>query len=174
MEFDVTESLRISIFMSGNADGLDATSLREEVLETVLVGVEAQVSTEDGSGLTSSWRLVASRRITRKLNPDLSTVKSGLVGSIESSSGLLMRLEFNKGLALVVEEFALEQSAVRLVSLSQSIVSSVKRESLHKEFCLSVMFITNLGNFLLRGFLDSLFGWLLIFVTATVALAART
>ena len=122
----MSEALWVTILMSGNANCLDRSSLREEVLEAVLISVEAQVAAENGSGLASGWRLVTTSGISRELNPDLPSIEHALIGSVEGGHSLLMSLELNKGLALVVQEFALGQSAMSFVALPEAIVSSVE------------------------------------------------
>ena len=120
------ESLWVSVLVSGNSDCFDASSLREEVFQSILISVETQVTTKDCSGLTRSWRFITTSRITRELYPNLPSIKSGFIGTLEGSDSLLMSFEFNKGLALIVQELALGQSAISLVALPQAIVSSIK------------------------------------------------
>ena len=126
MELDVSEALRVTILMSGDTNCLDAAGLREEVLEAVLVSVETQVAAENGSGLTrGGLGLVTTSGIAGELNPDLPSIKHALIGSAEGGHSLLMSLELDKGLTLVVQEFALGQSTVSLVELPKTIFSSV-------------------------------------------------
>lgn len=86
----MAESSASSIFAGGESHLGNCANVGEEVLEGLLLGVETDVSTEDSVGLSCGASLCTLwLALTGEVNPDLSSIKSGLVGLGLSLSGIL-------------------------------------------------------------------------------------
>lgn len=89
----MAESSASSIFAGGESHLGNCANVGEEVLESLLLGVETDVSAEDSVGLSCGASLATCLctrlALTGEVNPDLSSIKSGLVGLGLSLSGIL-------------------------------------------------------------------------------------
>ena len=116
--------------MRGNADSFDSTGLTEEVKQTVLLGMEAQVADKQSRrfacGARSPTRLVATSRLLTELDPDLPSVQRALIRGSKCRLGLLMRLELDESFALVVQELTFGQRAIRLIVAFDAFIGRVE------------------------------------------------
>lgn len=92
--------------MGGDPYSNDGTSLTEEIPQPILTGIPGEVANKQGRGFAgaSPTRIVATSSLLTELNPDLASIQSTFVRGSESRLGLLMRLEFDEGLALTINE----------------------------------------------------------------------
>ena len=121
------KSLGVTILMSSDTDSLNLANSGEELLDRVLVRLEREVTAENSSGLTGARSgRIATSRVSREFNPDLSTIDLSLIESGESSSSLLVRLVFNESLTLTIKDLNLSE---RTMGLERSSVVSIYAKS---------------------------------------------
>ena len=133
----MAESSASSIFTGGKSHLGNCANVREEVLEGLLLGVETDVSAEDSVGLSSGAGALWPA-LTGEVNPDLSSVKSGLVGLGLSLGGILWVGVLDEGntgrSSLLHDKLALgELSELLEVSTESVLVGSVV-ETLDEKF----------------------------------------
>ena len=136
----MAESSASSIFAGGESHLGDCANIGEEVLKSLLLGVETDVSAEDSVGLSCGASLATCLwlALTGEVNPDLSSVKSGLVGLGLSLGGILWVGVLDEGntgrSSLLHDKLALgELSELLEVSTESVLVGSVV-ETLDEKF----------------------------------------
>lgn len=138
------KALRVSILVHSNANTLDISSLSEEVLQTVLVGVEAEVADKQGGSLArGSTGLVATSSLSGELNPDLAAVKRGLIGGSKCLPSVGMGIVLDECLSLVPNDFTLGDGTIRVEVTANAILISVEGKSLHEQFSLAIMLVAH-------------------------------
>jgi len=159
----VAESSSSSIFTGCESYFGNSANIGEEVLESLFLGVEADVSAEDSVGLSSSASSATCclwLALTGEINLDLSSIKSSLVGLSLSFSGILWVGVLNEGntsrSSLLHDKLALgEFSELLEVSTERVLISRVIK-TLDEEFKGTVV-----SNSLLSGVRSGAFGdWL--------------
>ena len=132
----MAESSASSVFAGSESHLGNCANVGEEVLEGLLLGVEADVSAEDSVGLSNGAALWSA--LAGEVNPDLSSVKVGLVGFGLSLSGILWVGVLDEGNAgrssLLHDEFALGELAELLEVAAETVLVSVVVKTLDEEF----------------------------------------
>ena len=132
----MAESSASSVFAGSESHLGNCANVGEEVLEGLLLGVEADVSAEDSVGLSDGAALWSA--LAGEVNPDLSSVKAGLVGLGLSLSGILWVGVLDEGNAggssLLHDELALGELAELLEVAAETVLVSVVVKTLDEEF----------------------------------------
>jgi hypothetical protein len=131
----VAEATRSAILrVHGNSDGLDSASLTEELPDSLLSCVEAEVTAEDSVCLTgcTAGGATNGRLLARELNLDLSVVEPEAVGLVHGLSGVGFVGEFDEadtlGEALRHDKSALGELTVLLEVSAEAVLVSIERK----------------------------------------------
>ena len=134
----MAESSASSIFAGSESHLGNCANVGEEVLESLLLGVEADVSAEDSVGLSCGTLATLWLALTGEVNPDLSSIKTGLVGLGLSLSGILWVGVLDEGntgrSSLLHDKLALGELSELLEVSTEAVLVGVVVKTLDEKF----------------------------------------